>query len=128
MTEATFIDRVMLPVAPSWVARRVEARARVEAFLEARKYDGAGSGRRNDGWLRPATSANAETATAWRTLASSARELVRNNGHAANAVNLIANNTIGTGIRPSFHADSDDLERRLRELWEARRGGQQRRG
>jgi len=111
------IDKLLLPIAPGWAARRAAARLQYESVTRA--YDAAGSGRRNEGWNRPNTSANAETAAAWQRLASSARELVRNNGHAANALNVMTANIVGTGIRPSFHAESDDIERALREMWEA---------
>lgn len=118
MTDVSWLDRALLPIAPGWVARRAADRLRAEALLGHRSYDGAGNGRRNDGWRRPQTSANAETAVAWRRLAAGAREMVRNNGHAANAINVLTANIVGTGIRPSFHAESDEIERRLREAWE----------
>ena len=47
-----------------------------------------------------------------------ARQLVRDNGHAANAVNVLENNVIGTGIRPDFEAATDATTRMLDELWQ----------
>lgn len=120
--EASLFDRALLAIAPGLAARRMRSRrdywAHSAAVQYGRQYEAAKGGRRNEGWVRPATSANAEVVSSFAGLTGGARQLVRDNGHAANAVNVIANNTIGTGIRAGFAADGDATERRLLELWE----------
>lgn len=83
-----------------------------------RGYEAASKGRRNDGWRRPGSSANSEIATSASALRNGARQMVRDNGHAANAVNVLVANTIGEGIRPNFDAATDATARRLEELWQ----------
>lgn len=116
------LDRALLAVAPGVAARRIQARALYEATHRAsmslRKYEAAKTGRRNDGWIRPGTSANAEVASSFSMVARSARQMVRDNGHAANAVTVLTNNTIGTGIRAGIDAESDSYERQIQELWQ----------
>jgi len=119
----SWFDRALLNISPGWAASRARARFNyiqnraAETFI-SRKYDGAGSGSRNEGWSRPATSANAEVRAGAATTRNGARELVRNNGHATNALAVLKNNVIGTGIRVGFDSNSSATERALRELWE----------
>ncbi len=85
-------------------------RARNRAALEAvRKYDAAATGRRTSGWHATGTSANAETAESLIKLRDRARELVRNNPYAKNAIDVIVTNTIGTGIVPRPREKADIL-------------------
>ena len=72
------------------------------AAVLLRKYEAATNGRRNDGWTRPASSARSEIYGSAAGLRNGARQLVRDNGNAANAVNVLETNVIGTGIRPGF--------------------------
>jgi lambda family phage portal protein len=115
-------ERLLLSVAPSWAASRARAQREYlqhqSAMTVLRKYEAASTGRRNDGWVRPGTSANSEIAVSASAVRNGARQLVRDNGHAANAVNVLVGNTIGTGIRPEFEAASDAGSRALTELWE----------
>jgi lambda family phage portal protein len=72
-----------------------------EQSIQAR-YEGAGVGRRFDGWQTVgAGSANAETYSGLVRIRDRARDLVRNNWAANRAVSVIANNVVGTGIIPS---------------------------
>lgn len=116
------LDRALLAIAPGIANKRMVAQrsyfANSAALGHLRKYEAAKSGRRTEGWNRPGTSANVETTTSFSGLSAGARQMVRDNGHAANAINVLANNTIGTGIRPGFQTDSDQGDRRLMELWE----------
>ena len=122
MTTPTLFDRALLAVAPSWAASRARAQREYQQHRTAtelvRKYEAASTGRRNQGWTRPGTSARTEVSTSAAAVRNGARQLVRDNGHAANAVNVLESNVIGTGIRPGFQADSDTIERMLEELWE----------
>lgn len=122
MDKPSFFDRALLAVAPGIAAARARGRREYMQHATAtaliRKYEGASTGRRNEGWTRPGTSARAEISTSATGLRNGARQLVRDNGNAANAVNVLETNVIGTGIRPGFDANTDAVERRLRELWE----------
>jgi lambda family phage portal protein len=72
-----------------------------EQSIQAR-YEGAGVGRRFDGWTTVgAGSANAETYSGLVRIRDRSRDLVRNNWAAARAVSVIANNVVGAGIIPS---------------------------
>lgn len=123
------LDRALLAVAPGVAARRIAARrsyfADHSALNVMRKYEAAKTGRRNEGWNRAGTSANAEVTASFQGLSSGARQLVRDNGHAANALNVLANNTIGVGIRAGFEADTDAYVREIEELYEEHVEGQQ---
>lgn len=123
MDKPSLLDRALLTVAPSWAASRARGRREYHQHSMAssmlRKYEAAGDGRRTDGWQRPSTSANAEIFASAARLRNGARQLVRDNGHAANAVSVLESNVIGTGIRPGFDAGSDRATRQIRELWEA---------
>lgn len=118
----SLFDRTLLAVAPGLAANRARARREYmqhQAATEVmRKYEAAKTGRRNEGWNRPATSANAEITSSASGLRNGARQLVRDNGHAANAKAVLTAYTVGTGIRPGFDTDNDALTRRLKELWE----------
>jgi lambda family phage portal protein len=118
----TLGERVLLTIAPGFASRRVQAQRNYHSHKMAldvmRKYEAAGTGRRNDGWHRPGSSANAEVSTSAGMLRRGARQLVRDNGHAANAVNVLETNVIGTGIRPDFEAERDQTSRILEELWQ----------
>ncbi|MFT5766744.1 MAG: lambda family phage portal protein [Halioglobus sp.] len=122
MPKESLLSRAILAASPSWAASRAKGRREFQQHEAAarifRKYEAASTGRRNDGWSRPGTSANAEIATSATALRNGARQLVRDNGLAANAVNVLENNVIGTGIRPSFTAHDDATEKMLGELWE----------
>jgi len=75
-------------------ARRVQARKLIQSLA----YDGAKSGRRTEGWITTAASADAETQAAVLALRERARDLVRNNPYAARAIDVKVANTIGAGI------------------------------
>lgn len=115
-------ERTLLALAPGWAASRAKSQREYQQHKSAseflRKYEAASTGRRTVGWNRPGTSAKTEVSSSATALRNGARQLVRDNGHAANAVNVLESNVIGTGIRPGFTADSDAVERRIEELWE----------
>lgn len=99
MARATIIDRAIGAVAPGWALSRERARLKLQRVERARaEYDGATRGRRAEGWRRRGTDANAEIGRAQKLLRDTARDMVRNNGHAARAVSVLTANTIGTGI------------------------------
>lgn len=95
--ELTLLDRVLMRIAPGWAMRRVRAR-HVLRLTAGRHYKAASSGRRTDDWYRNSGDANSVPAPDIQTLRELSRDLVRNNGLAKRAVNVIVNNTIGWGI------------------------------
>lgn len=85
--------------------------------LSRRGYEGADQGRRTDGWLTSGSSANAEIQLAGPVLRQRARDLVRNNAHAASIIQVLTDNVVGEGIQGTCtHAD---LKRRelANTLW-----------
>ncbi len=92
----TWLDRVLIAIAPEWGLRRVRARA--TAKLLARHYEAAQGGRRTSGWQRFTTDANSANGPALTALRELSRDLLRNNGWAQNGVSTIVNNTVGWGI------------------------------
>ncbi len=94
----TWLDRAVGYLAPTRGLRRI--RARVAADLLVRHYEGAATGRRTQGWKRPSGDANADVAPSLARLRQAARDLVRNNPHADNALDTIANQVVGYGIVP----------------------------
>lgn len=66
-----------------------------------RSYEGAGRGRRTDGWMVGAGSANTEIMLAMDRLRNRSRDLVRNNPYAEKVIEVLATNIVGTGIIPT---------------------------
>ena len=92
----TWIDRAIGKVAPAWQLRRVKARVAVD--LLRRHYEGAGTGRRTQGWRRSSADANSVIGPALQRLRENSRDLVRNNPYAESALGTIADHTVGWGI------------------------------
>ena len=65
---------------------------------QQRTYDGASTGRLVGDWFAPSTSADSELLTSLRLMRARTRQLVRDNPYARQAVRLLANNVVGTGI------------------------------
>jgi lambda family phage portal protein len=84
--------------APTELADTQTPTAPVIAKTETRAYGGAAQGRLNGDWTSLNTSADSEIVTSARTIRARARALVRDNEYAKNAVRIIQNNIIGTGI------------------------------
>ena len=108
------LDRIIFAIAPEAGARRIAARAAVDAF---RAYDAAGKGSRLSTWTDTRGSANSETQLSLITLRARARELTRNNPYSKRAIEVIANNTVGTGIRPSHQGLTNTQIKRLKKVW-----------
>jgi lambda family phage portal protein len=91
----SFLERMIMAVAPQWGLSRARAR------LVARHFEAASVGRRTSGWNRRTTDAN--SAASGATLAylrAQARDLVRNNPWARRGLRRLVTNTVGWGIRP----------------------------
>jgi lambda family phage portal protein len=113
MTPAKFtpnwIDRAVGYVSPRHGLNRI--RARVAADLLKRHYEGAAVGRRTQGWRGTGTDANAAVGSSLQRLRDNARDLVRNNPHAANAIDVITNQVVGWGIL------AKTKDRQAAEIW-----------
>jgi lambda family phage portal protein len=94
--QVNWLDRVVSFIAPRRGLDRVRARA-AQTLLE-RHYEAATPGRRSQGWHRSSGDANAGNGRALGPLRDQARDLVRNNGYAEAALDVIVNNTVGWGI------------------------------
>lgn len=114
---ANFFERMIGTFSPERMVRREMARLRVSQIVAARMaYDGASRGRRTQGWRAVSSDANSEIGAAGGRLRDVARDLVRNNAHAARAVNVITNNVIGSGIIPSVVTKRDNQRKPLEDL------------
>lgn len=93
-------------MAPEAALRREDARSKLEAARmrtsAARsirnEYDAAAHSRRTRGWRRTSKDANYELVGPAHVLATTAREMVRNNPYAERAVSAISTDLVGTGI------------------------------
>jgi lambda family phage portal protein len=120
----TLLERLLVRVAPAWTMRRVRARYASQLLprarlLAGRHYKAASSGRRTDDWYRNSGDANSVPAPTVQTLRDLSRDLVRNNGLAKRAVNVIVTNTIGWGIAPKPVGPHRQEARRLWNDWAA---------
>lgn len=112
-----FIDRVIGFFSPKAAYDREKFRIAAKVASDnLRKYEAASHGRRTKGVYAPSTSADAETELAITTLRNRSRDMTRNNPYAKRSVRIIANNVIGTGIRPSPIIDGS-VEKKVKEIW-----------
>lgn len=94
---------------------------RVRAAWQALKgkasvYDSAGSGRRLQRWIPPQGSMNALLLGDLATLQNRSRDAARNNPYAANILDVLTANAVGTGIKPqSLSAQKEAID----ALWMA---------
>lgn len=107
------IDRAIAYFSPQRGLMRARARHAI------RIYDGASDGRRASSWRSRQSSANTEIGGALTQLRDRARDLVRNTPYAPRALDILVGHTIGTGLVPVPQTGSDNLDRRVTELWDA---------
>jgi lambda family phage portal protein len=84
---------------------------------KVRRYEGATRGRRAKNWFTGSYSATSELRFDLVTLRNRSRDLSRNNPYAKRATQAIANNTIGSGIRPKPFEMSANAEKKLKQSW-----------
>ena len=105
----SWLDRAISWVSPKWALSRARSAAM------ARHFEAASSGRRTDNRHRVNSDANnAASGAALSVLRAQARDMVRNNPWADNALRAITGNTVGWGIRPLA---SGRGARRANDLW-----------
>jgi lambda family phage portal protein len=85
--------------------------------VQKRRYEGATKGRRAKNWFTQSFSANSELRFDLVTLRNRSRDLCRNNPYAKRAVQAIANNTVGSGIRPKPFEMKAGPEKQLKRAW-----------
>ncbi len=95
--QRTRLDRAVGFLSPGLELRRLKSR--IHRDVLASHYEGAGTGRRQAGWRSTGGDPNAVTGLTIERLRNVSRDLVRNNGHAKNAVRVIQDDVVGTGIR-----------------------------
>ena len=113
----SFLERVIAPISPNYALNRVRARAALELFTEKRRFDGASKSPRFSGWKRPGTNADSAILGSLSTLRNGSRDLTRNNPWAAKALKVIANNTVGTGIKGQLVGRNKTQTKRLQSKW-----------
>lgn len=109
----SWLDRTIAFLDPQRGLKRAKARAASD--LLQRHYEAAATGRRTQGWQRSTGDANALVGPALSRVRAVARDLVRNNAHAASAVRTIADQVIGWGIV----AKPKVANKRAQEAWKA---------
>lgn len=109
------MDSALSVFAPRTAARRYAARATIANLR--RGYEAAARGRGTAGWKAGGSSADAEIAAAGPALRDRMRDLVRNNPIAAQAVQVLVNNIVGTGIQPRAATADPELNKRVDALW-----------
>jgi lambda family phage portal protein len=80
-------------------------------------YDAAGTGRRLQTWVPTTDSANAILFQDAALLRSRSRDMARKNAYAANGIEAIVANAVGTGIKPQSKTDESDLRQQIQALW-----------
>lgn len=110
-------DRVLLSIAPKYAVSRIRARATVDAIV--RHYEAAQPGRRTANHRRESSDADFTLRAAARELRFSARDLLRNNGWAIRGRKVIANNTVGWGIKPKATGLDAGVNTKALELWKS---------
>lgn len=104
--------------------RLANIRYRYRAALEfgQRQFDAASRGRRTKDWKSSGSSANMEIHTALQMLRNRSRAMVRNNPTAKNAVRIIPNNVVGTGILPTpkfTGKNAKKINETIKQYWKA---------
>jgi lambda family phage portal protein len=87
-------------------------------------YDAAKTVRSKYDWTRTDSGPNSTVAAAGPVLRARARDLVRNNGNAARAINVLARSVVGTGILPRAVDETQSrrstrLQRQANAVWKA---------
>lgn len=101
----SFLDDLILYVAPGFAAERERSRLLAEAYKQQRErgFDAASRSRRTAGWKATHRGPNEELRPAHKDLVSRARDLYMNNPSVQKAITDLTNYTIGGGIRPTFY-------------------------
>jgi lambda family phage portal protein len=112
----TWLDRSISWLSPQWGLRRARARSAAGILLS---YEAARTDRRTSGWVTTDSGANAEIGPALARVRQRSRDLIRNNAYAANALDELAGQAVGTGIRANAVAmdSSSRLAKQVNDAW-----------
>jgi capsid protein len=77
----------------------------------------AGSGRRVMYWQPERGSINSLLSHSLEHLHGRSRDMARKNPYAANIIDTIVNNCVGTGIKPQSKAKDAEFRKKNQELW-----------
>lgn len=121
------IDAALRYVFPGWAERRDSARATriytdtMDKYMSrfSSSYKGAQSNRLRRSWVPGGGSADEDILWDLPAIRERSRDLVRNDGHAASAVNTTVINTVGTGLKPQSRLKANRLnisKERAREI------------
>jgi phage portal protein, lambda family len=81
-------------------------------------YEGASTGRRLGTWTTFASGPNLSDAGTLSAIRARARDAIRNNPWAAQALNSFAANLVGRGIVPRWKIENEELRQQIHSLWE----------
>ncbi len=98
---------------------RVHRAPRDARQVGQRDYEAGRTGRQNADWLAPSTAANVEIRKSIPVLRNRSRAMVRNTGHAENALNTLTANLVGEGVRPRSNTGDRKLDKKVNALWDA---------
>lgn len=101
------IDRAVAFFAPRAAMRRRAARMMLEVLDARRSFDAVSGGRLRSDWPRIARDADGAVADSLEALRNNVRHLARNSGMVSGPLKRIANNVVGTGIRPQARVRAD---------------------
>ncbi|GFQ75318.1 phage portal protein, lambda family [Trichonephila clavata] len=85
--------------------------------IKSSAWDAAGSGRRFFHFQPETGSINSLLSHSLETLRSRSRDMVRKNPYAANIIDTIVSNSVGTGIKPQSKAKDAEFRKKVQELW-----------
>ncbi|MDN5248206.1 MAG: phage portal protein [Wolbachia endosymbiont of Tyrophagus putrescentiae] len=88
-----------------------------KAKIKSSAWDASGSGRRVMYWQPEKSSINSLLSHNLETLRSRSRDMVRKNPYAANIIDTIVSNCVGTGIKPQSKAKNAEFRKKIQELW-----------
>ncbi len=118
-----FLDRARDSVTDLLAVISPKAAFRRQRYSSAmglvRKYEAASHTRRTAGWKTTSASAVEETRGALNTLRNRSRDLYRNNPYAKRAIEGLADNLVGTGLRPSPTDAGKAADKKIKKLWAA---------
>jgi lambda family phage portal protein len=103
-----WLERAIGAIAPRYALNRARHHLQLE---QVRRYEGATTGRRTEGWFTPSTSANADIQIDLRKLRDRHRFLVQNNAWVARAKQAVVSHAIGHGITSKLKANKTAQKR-----------------
>ncbi len=113
-----FITKAISLFSPRVAAQRVRNQVALQMMDgHMRKYEGAGHGRRFGRFSNSSASQNQQLITALDKLRQRSREMYQNNGYSKNAIRVIGNNVVGTGILATPNSGSKAIDDKIKALW-----------